>query len=353
MLLSHSLQVEAQRWPTLECKDSKIALRARRDESMARKTASDATLTEQRKDRKYQEEKQTLRAQMAVDDTNRQILHDLKAEEKEREERALYESFRALKEQEQRRAQATARGQAENHQQQATLTTMDSSLHAKPTTATVAPAATAKTPTGKTSSALRSPTKSTKPKKRVTFASDVVSTRAQDAKPSSRVVEAPREEEPMVLELGVDGSFDLPTTTVPAPAEPKRTHASERVVAQVDATDDDQDAEALEGKADEALETPSLSSSPSPAVIPVAFRGVPPPRQALQSEIQFTPRVFPTPSRESKAAEEEDWLVKNRQHLSRHKGLRNAGAYDISESDRAYLRVLCASRGSVHGETAP
>ena len=35
-------------------------------------------------------------------------------------------------------------------------------------------------------------------------------------------------------------------------------------------------------------------------------------------DVQFTPRVFPTPMRESKIAEEDDWIAKNRRHLKKH-----------------------------------
>ena len=35
-------------------------------------------------------------------------------------------------------------------------------------------------------------------------------------------------------------------------------------------------------------------------------------------DVQFTPRIFPTPMRESKLAEEEDWITKNRRHLKKH-----------------------------------
>jgi len=47
---------------------------------------------------------------------------------------------------------------------------------------------------------------------------------------------------------------------------------------------------------------------------------IPPPRSSGQTKIdvQFTPRVFPTPMRESKIAEEEDWIAKNRRHLKKH-----------------------------------
>jgi dyslexia susceptibility 1 candidate gene 1 protein len=54
-------------------------------------------------------------------------------------------------------------------------------------------------------------------------------------------------------------------------------------------------------------------------------RYVPPPRSSGLSTnadqkigISFTPRVFPTPMRESKAAEEEDWVAKNRRHIKNH-----------------------------------
>ena len=50
---------------------------------------------------------------------------------------------------------------------------------------------------------------------------------------------------------------------------------------------------------------------------------LPPPRTAGVSsvgkvDIIFTPRLFPTPMRASQAAEEEDWIAKNRKHLKKH-----------------------------------
>jgi len=53
------------------------------------------------------------------------------------------------------------------------------------------------------------------------------------------------------------------------------------------------------------------------------LRYVPPPRASVGAaggkvDINFTPRIFSTPVRESKLAEEEDWIAKNRRHLKKH-----------------------------------
>lgn len=53
---------------------------------MERKVQVETSQAAKRKDNRYKEEKHTLRAQMAVDDTKRHMLDDLKAQEKQREE---------------------------------------------------------------------------------------------------------------------------------------------------------------------------------------------------------------------------------------------------------------------------
>ncbi len=48
---------------------------------------------------------------------------------------------------------------------------------------------------------------------------------------------------------------------------------------------------------------------------------IPPPRNMSNDnkvDIKFTPRIFPTPLRESKVAEEDDWVAKNRKYLKKH-----------------------------------
>ena len=75
---------------------------------------------------------------------------------------------------------------------------------------------------------------------------------------------------------------------------------------------------------------------------------IPPPRSVATSDessrigVSFTPRVFPTPMRESKAAEEEDWVVKNRRHLKNHgvlgQGVTRGNGVDVSEEDPTWLK---------------
>ena len=78
----------------------------------------------------------------------------------------------------------------------------------------------------------------------------------------------------------------------------------------------------------------------------VDIKYVPPPRSAGYNEntrvqISYTPRIFPTPMRESKLNEEEDWIAKNRQHLKKNANLNKVGKNggDITESDPNWLKA--------------
>jgi dyslexia susceptibility 1 candidate gene 1 protein len=82
---------------------------------------------------------------------------------------------------------------------------------------------------------------------------------------------------------------------------------------------------------------------------------VPPPRSATNAStndgsggvsgkvnIDFTPRIFPTPMRSSQTAREDDWIAKNRKHLKKHgvfgKNLKG-NSKDISEEDPTWLKA--------------
>ena len=61
---------------------------------------------------------------------------------------------------------------------------------------------------------------------------------------------------------------------------------------------------------------------------------LPYPRASGVLKMKFTPRIFPTPMRESKINEEEDWIAKNRSHLRKNPQLRpQLDALDIEDSD--------------------
>jgi dyslexia susceptibility 1 candidate gene 1 protein len=270
---------------------NKSELKERRLASMDRKRQAEISLAEKRKDRIYQEEKHTLRAQMAVDDANRQILADLKAEEKAREEAAMYESFKQLKVKQQ-----------EQEDQQAKKSTPSLSVNQQEHSG------------GKPATSM---------KKRVSFASEI-----ED--PTTKP--APKEQTPEVLELSSDGSFDVVRTTPSTMIWGDGTDEAPALDEDLNAHEDNQ-------TDNHHSAIPVEDTQHAEDVELVEDVELPPPRAPAQTVIHFTPRLFPTPSRESKAAEEDDWMLKNRKHLKKHKGLR--GAYDISESDRACPTSLC------------
>ncbi|GMF32605.1 unnamed protein product [Phytophthora lilii] len=255
---------------------------------MERKRASETALSEKRKERRHQEEKETLRAQMAVDDTNRQILTDLKAEEKEREERNLYESFKDLQ------IQKQSQKHKENQQVQdrSDVSRNNQDDHAL-----------------ERQSPLMPDVKRVK-KMKVTFANSL-----QETSPVLR-----DNQDDDVVELTADGSFDI---SKPASSVEKKLSASSLDTV----ADEVETSEWVQISHGEAIE-----DDDEPVIEEVIE--LPPPRECVQTEIRFTPRVFPTPSRESKAAEEEDWLLKNRKHINKHQCLNRTSEYDISETDR-------------------
>merc|ERR1711916_54925 len=77
---------------------------------------------------------------------------------------------------------------------------------------------------------------------------------------------------------------------------------------------------------------------------------IPPPRQALPKDdgnatksnkvdITFTPRIFGTPMRDSKAAEEEEWIMKNRRHLKKHAVYKNNIPRTMEEEDPTWMKA--------------
>ena len=71
---------------------------------------------------------------------------------------------------------------------------------------------------------------------------------------------------------------------------------------------------------------------------------IPDPRAAAKVTFTYTPRLFPTPLRESKRTEEGDWISKNRAHLKTHPHFMNNKAVmdkldgDMTETDPTWLK---------------
>ncbi len=115
-----------------------------------------------------------------------------------------------------------------------------------------------------------------------------------------------------------------------------------------------------DGWEDDSVAAASQSNTPSKVVTSVndenieeEVKFIPPPRNVVASEsdifqattvhnkvdINFTPRFFPTPMRESKQQEEDDWVAKNRRHLKKHGHFKGHKGKDISEEDPTWLKA--------------
>lgn len=66
---------------------------------------------------------------------------------------------------------------------------------------------------------------------------------------------------------------------------------------------------------------------------------IPPPRKAVRATFSHTPRLFKTPSRESTAKQEQEFIMKNQSHLSNNSMLNNDNkdAPDIADADPVWL----------------
>lgn len=132
-----------------------------------------------------------------------------------------------------------------------------------------------------------------------------------------------------VVELGIDGSFDIESTPISLPSNQISSDEENDSETELDNND------MTTPMAEDTTQQYNVMDS----VVEVVE--LPPPRSSTQLDINFSPRVFPTPMRESQAADEENWLIKNRKHLRKHQGLRHSqdDDYDISESDRMSATV--------------
>ena len=238
-------------------------------------------LYEKKKDRVTTDERYATRKQMALDEAERSRLEGLKEEEKKSAEKELYATFAKMKSEEDDKNQKKEKKKVGWKEVTATFDEVPkvgaSGANSKPpttTTSTVTPAGSAAIPAKKSSN-------------------------PADIFDDSDVIE-------VVEDVGM-------------------VKGKGRCIGEID---DEIDADDIDDECQGDLtEQPSPSSS---RVVDeeeelAEIKYIPPPRTEGISksadgkvDIIFTPRVFPTPMRESKIAEEEDWIAKNRRHLKKH-----------------------------------
>ena len=272
-------------WGDLKATGDKASLRARRAESHARKEKKDGDLREALKDQRRDNERTTLRSQMTLEEDERQHIDGVREEIKQEYERDMYETL--------------ARVQAEQ----------DQALEDK--------------------DAARDQRKKDKRRLQATAAAE------GGAKSVSFGGGADTGE---TKHGGVGAAATATSTAAKGGDASKDIFGEEDVEAVVD-SDNEEIIELRPKKECQALVLEESEEEESEESEEEELEYIPPPRQTAKLVVEFTDRVFPTPARESKRAEEEDWLSKNRKYIRRGKKNREAAdARDISERDPVWLK---------------
>jgi len=266
-------------WGECERKDTKSTLNQIRTESLKKRELLEQEIATKKSDRRVEEERHAVRKQMALEEAERGRLDNVKLEEKKSAEQEVYETF--------------ARMQVEEQKKMKTVLPTVASPKTIPQQSTPKPVQPAVI-TNTTSPV--SPGKVTEIFDDYDMLSDVdsdVEKEVINKKSQMKIVE------PIVQPETENDNLEEDIKYIPPPRN---------------ALVDEETGEIIDANADAA---------------------------AGKVKINFTPRIFPTPMRESKIAEEEDWVAKNRRHLKRHgvlgKGL-GKGA-DISEEDPTWLKA--------------
>jgi dyslexia susceptibility 1 candidate gene 1 protein len=272
-------------FPTTASAAEKRKLRQeRRAASMKRKELHDEKVDELVAETRHKNEKMTLRRQMAVEEDERQHIEELKTEEKEEAERSVYEQFSKMQQD-----QATQREKQKEKLQK-------KNLKSKSNTAAAA------------------------------VAVDVVKTTHLQATP-------PPSTTPTSL---------APPTAIPPTTTNSASNSS------IWSDDEEEDVKQEDDETMVMVETNDIEEEgggeeeEEEEEEEIVF--VPDPRENSTVKIEFTERFFPTPARESKLQEENDWLAKNGAHVGkrwgqkREKGKGDSDARDISERDPMWLK---------------
>ena len=177
----------------------------RRAGSMERKEQHEVKLTELVKETRFQNEKMTLRRQMAVEEDERQHIEELKAEEKEDAERAVYEQFSKLQQEQSQQNQQQQQKQQKQQKKEAKSQTKSTISTVPPTSSTISELTTTSAPPSapstSNSTAAHAPaiTLTSLPKKEsiVAARSDSIWSDDEDSDPDTQATENNEDEDEM------------------------------------------------------------------------------------------------------------------------------------------------------------
>mmetsp|Transcript_53645 Transcript_53645/g.160605 ORF Transcript_53645/g.160605 Transcript_53645/m.160605 type:complete len:493 (-) Transcript_53645:393-1871(-) len=115
------------------------------------------------------------------------------------------------------------------------------------------------------------------------------------------------------------------------------THISSNLISPVDLKLSEEDYDSSNFQESENIASSGISEQRSTRPPRTDTSKVPKPRQLVRVTVKHTPRLFKTPSRESTAKQEQEFITKNRPFLRTNK-LLNKDALDISQADPVWLK---------------
>lgn len=304
-------KVEPGGWDTLVIEGaSKAEIAARRTAAIEAKNERDAALAERVKDRRYEDERKALRKQMANEENERCQIDELKAEEKRTAEEEVYAKFAELEAE--KAAEATRAANAKK--QKAKKKKEEEEQERRRRAEVSAPSSTADLDEGELDDELDDQEMMAEMMKDdLPVAAEAKTSAPSPPSPPPR----PRKEE-RVIEAEEDGGFEI--VDYPDEDDEEAVLAAKLAVQDREAMDAGEEEEEDEQEEDELAHVPDV-------------------RDGGVIKFNFTPRIFPTPMRESKATEEEDWIAKNRTHLRQNPQLKpQLDALDIEDSDPTWLK---------------
>ena len=293
-------KARSENWLLFEAEGDKEKLADAKKAALESQDILNQELASQRKDRKVEESRHATRSQMAIDQAERANLDNLKLEEKQEAEKEVYKAFAEMNYREAEKAAASKKKPASKQVNFASTTAPSAS----------APATSA----GPTSTRVEELADEKETNKDIFGNSDAFN----------------REGKPIDYDALLSDDIDVNDQDLLDMLDDRPAAVTEEE--EEEEEEGEEEEEEVEEEEKEEKEEPQVEELEDEEE---DVKYVPQPRSTGISrasdskvDIKFTPRVFPTPMRESKAAEEEDWVAKNRRHMKSH-GIVGKGAGNI------------------------